>query len=248
MFGLFTLAILGYGLWELWYSRNKAKFEGRYTTNQAILYKVLFQVKQCCSLADLKEPSNSHRKILKEFGIQCSTPNCQQIKIIRWLCPPWPLLKLNTDGASKMNNEAGGGGAIRNHKGDVLLAFSHYYGRVNSLVAEARALLDGLKYLQTLDCSSFIVECDSIVLVQIIRREVQCPWSILPFVRNIWKLHSRSLNISHVYREGNTVADSLASYACYTKCNSFFFHSELPPNVKGAARLDKLGMPNIRLM
>lgn len=58
MYGLFSLAVLGYGLWEIWLSINKARYDNQHTSNQALLYKVLYQVKQICSLAQLKEPPN----------------------------------------------------------------------------------------------------------------------------------------------------------------------------------------------
>lgn len=44
------------------------------------------------------------------------------------------MLKLNTDGASKTSGLLGGGGLIRNSKGDILFAFSHFYGTTTSII------------------------------------------------------------------------------------------------------------------
>lgn len=158
------------------------------------------------------------------------------------------MLKLNTDGASKTSGLLGGGGLIRNSKGDILFAFSHFYGTTTSIIVEARALLDGIKYLRTFFCRPVLIECDSKVLVQIINKAAHCPWTILAYVREIKSLILSEDSISHIFREANTVADLLASQACSNNCNSFYSSSELPRNIKGAARLDKLGMPSIRIM
>lgn len=74
------------------------------------------------------------------------------------MSPPWPFLKLNTDGAHKAEDLSGGGGVIRDHKGNVLLAFSHFYGQANSLIAEARALNDGIRYLHTISNHAAYIE------------------------------------------------------------------------------------------
>lgn len=182
------------------------------------------------------------------MGIAIQTPNAPQLKIIRWISPPWPSFKLNSDGACKQNGISGGGGVIRNFKGDIILAYSHYYGHTNSLIAEARAILDGTKYLHTITDRPAYIECDSHIIVRIINKETQCPWSILSFVREIWKLISQHDRIIHTYREGNKVADLLASLACNSKCNAFYSCNELPTIIKGEARLDKLGLPSIRVM
>lgn len=171
------------------------------------------------------------------------------MKLIKWRFLPWPHLKLNTDGASKQTGDSGGGSVIRDSHGSALLAFSHYYVPRNSIMAEARALLDGRKYLKTITAQSAFSECDSLVLVQVISRKVPCPSVILIYVRKFWNLLSENDSITHIFREANKVADSLANLACNVKCNSFFLsQQQLPNHIKGATRMDKLSQPSIHLM
>ncbi|MQM23776.1 hypothetical protein Taro_056845, partial [Colocasia esculenta] len=67
-------------------------------------------------------------------------------KVAKWFTPPKGRLKLNVDGAFKMTtNEAGGGGILRDHKGNMSCAFAKpYYHLKSSLATEAFAVRDGL--------------------------------------------------------------------------------------------------------
>lgn len=248
LFGLFHLTVIGITLWELWTARNLARNDGKFSAKNSILHSVLSQAKTICQLVNIQEANPARRKFLLGFGIQGSCLHTPVLKAIKWICPPWPLFKLNTDGASKTTRLSGGGGVIRDSKGDIILAFSHYYETATSLIAEARALLDGLKYLRIVSPGPAIIECDSKSLVQIINKETQCPWYILSYTREMSSLLLPDDLISHIYREANTVADLLANHACYVKCNFFFSSKDLPTKIKGAARLDKLGMPSFRIM
>lgn len=136
-YDLFILAAMAHSLWEMWKARNVAKYDGKVIHKQQVLQHIIFQVKYICSAANLKEPVNTNRYILEQFGINSQSTAPIQLKIIKWSHPPWPSLKLNTDGACKINGDSGGGGIIRDNRGNSLLAFSHYYGKSNSLIAEA---------------------------------------------------------------------------------------------------------------
>lgn len=249
LFGLFKLAALGVGLWEIWLARNAPRFDRKLISPQGLFHKVISQVKQVISTAKLREDQQLSRTILAKFGISATSRTAPLVKIVKWLCPPWPFLKINTDGAHKHTGHSGGGGIIRNFQGHILLAFSHYYENCPSLVAEARALADGIKYLSAISSKSALVESDSLLLIQVLNKQTDCPWEILPFIREIWSFSPQIKSFAHVYREVNQAADYLANFACQSQCNSFFTSQhDLPSETKGASRLDKLGMPSIRVM
>src|SRR4051812_6902785 len=92
--------------------------------------------------------------------------------------PTQAWMKLNCDGASRGNpGFSGGGGVCRSSKGSILMAYYEYYGVYSSLVAETRAVLSGRKLLG----NSFLaiwLDLDSLVLVQILSDEINCPWQI----------------------------------------------------------------------
>ncbi|CAI9780517.1 unnamed protein product [Fraxinus pennsylvanica] len=65
--------------------------------------------------------------------------------MISWKKPLEKEYKLNVDGASKGNpGLVGGGGVLRDSNGTFLAGFSHHYSPCTNMVAETRALLDGL--------------------------------------------------------------------------------------------------------
>jgi len=63
--------------------------------------------------------------------------------IVRWNAPPQGFFKLNFEG-SHLHNSAAGGFIIKDWTGNLLKARAALYGDSLILVAEARALRDGL--------------------------------------------------------------------------------------------------------
>ncbi|MQM01087.1 hypothetical protein Taro_033832, partial [Colocasia esculenta] len=97
------------------------------------------------------------------FFPQCRVKQC---KFIRWI-PPIFDFSLNVDGACKGNpGDYGGGGCIRDKHGSVVIAFAHYYGYGSSLMAEARALCDGLRLADFFGLRLSMINSDSMALGQ----------------------------------------------------------------------------------
>lgn len=158
--------------------------------------------------------------------------------------------KLNVDEASKGNpGEAGSGGLIRDSNGDFLVGFAYFLGINSSVHAETKAIYLGLKLAQELNILSIWLESDSELLVKILNGHSAPPWSISYLVDEILtliKLFNVCL-ISHIYREGNSPADCFANWGIIHKSTRRFFQvADLPPNIKGALKIDKVGWPNLR--
>lgn len=111
------------------------------STNVAI-----FEIKQNLSLLYLskkrvprKHPSYDillHERIIHRF----SYPRCKQPTLVSWFLPPSGRLKLNVD-AAYSHGRAGGGGIIRNSKGNVIVAFDFpHMDSTSPLHAEVLAL------------------------------------------------------------------------------------------------------------
>lgn len=65
---------------------------------------------------------------------------------VKWLKPLDGYLKLNTNGCSKGNpGLAGGGGVLRDRKGDMSMTFSSFVYMFTNNMAEAKVILMGLK-------------------------------------------------------------------------------------------------------
>lgn len=184
---------------------------------------------------------------LQAFGLVANSPKILFI-IVRWKYAEFGYT-LNVDGASKGNpGLAGGGGCIRDPRGQVCLGFSYFYGFGTNTVAEGRALLDGLRLAQLHNISISAIYTDSMVLLMLIQSKQSPPWSFLPWWEALTELISHfHCPIRHVYREGNQLADALANHAVHVGHNQeFAFLQDLPQMAKGYAISDANGLPNFR--
>ncbi|MQL80800.1 hypothetical protein Taro_013253 [Colocasia esculenta] len=164
--------------------------------------------------------------------------------IVPWLTPPSGCLKLNVDGAFKMTfGEAGGGGILRDHEGNMCWAFARAYHDLNSsLVPEALALRDGLSICCSKGITEVLVETDSLNLLQIVTKQIAYPWDFACILQHIAaKTQNLKAVISHTPREANRVADCLASFA--KSCHHIVIWdlwTDLPTLVKEPYHSDKL--------
>ncbi|MQL70108.1 hypothetical protein Taro_002419 [Colocasia esculenta] len=115
-------------------------------------------------------PSIDEWQALHSFGFapQCSS---KMLKLVRWI-PPLHDFSLNVDGACKGNpGDCGGGGCIQDSQGNVHLAFAHFYGVGTSMLAEIRALSDGLSLVSAIGYRISIVYSDSQVIAHSIKED-----------------------------------------------------------------------------
>ncbi|KAI4992382.1 hypothetical protein ZWY2020_051799 [Hordeum vulgare] len=106
------------------------------------------------------------------------------------------------------------------------------YGHTMIAFAEARALIRGLNLALANGYNQLVVKGDDLTLVRLIRRE-------LAHARIPWEMHDRiiqllccfqDVEVRHVYREGNQVADTLCHEA-YRCPGVWTLHQLLPPAV-----------------
>ncbi|MQM21063.1 hypothetical protein Taro_054094 [Colocasia esculenta] len=176
-----------------------------------------------CPQANRRPISKAHAQILLSYNVKPNVKLKQPI-LVHW-CPPSTHFCLNVDGASRgSSGPCGGGGSIRDERGNFRLGF-----------AENNVILS-------------TVLTDSTALVVSIQRKAPPSWSVLPWWHNMMKMiEDLNYQVSHIYREGNQVLDSLASHACLSRKNQVFLNvSDLPPFTRGAFVLDKVGLPNFR--
>ncbi|KAM3247581.1 hypothetical protein P3L10_009348 [Capsicum annuum] len=174
-------------------------------------------------------------ELAKQIGIN---------KLIRWKKSTSGWLKLNTDGSSKGNpSSVGGGGIIRNS--EVVLAFAENYGICSNNVAEAKAILQGIKIYISMRLSNVIIEADSQIIIDMMNNKMKPPWKIYYIID---QLSSKANFIFvHTYREGNKLADLLANYGESISGNIIMNSVNLlPDSAKAFLNLEKLGIPNFR--
>ena len=135
--------------------------------------------------------------------------------LIKWEPPSENWTKLNVDGASKGNpGLAGGGGVLRNHRGDWIKGFAANFGMCSSVKAEMLALLQGLRLARNLGIARLEVHMDSKVVVDIMTGATNSNQLYYFTAKKCKELIYESgwiIKLNHHYRESNRVADWLAS-------------------------------------
>lgn len=128
-------------------------------------------------------------------------------------------------------------------------AFAKAYHDLNSsLAAEAIALRDGISMCCRMGVSEVLVETDSLQLLQIVTRQLACPWDLSCILQDIAAMTEKiKIEINHAPRELNKVADCLAGFAIScTHPVTWVSWADLPIDVKELYHLDKVGFPPIR--
>ncbi len=128
---------------------------------------------------------------------------------------------LYIDGASRGNpGKAGTGYVIRDGKGRMVQKGGRYLGRKTNNYAEYSALIDGLKRCLSLELTCLDVRSDSELLVRQLngRYRVKSP-NLAPLFKEAKKLMEsfESVTITHIGREQNREADSLANLSIDTR-------------------------------
>ncbi|KAL2506296.1 Uncharacterized protein Adt_21917 [Abeliophyllum distichum] len=152
------------------------------------------------------------------FGVIITTSSPPPPTLVFWRTPPVGSYKINTDGCVK-DGVASGGGIIRDSSGQCIRAFFSFYGDCTILEAELRAILDGIILAQRLGLSVLWVE------------------HLLALDRD---------TITHIFREGNQVADLLASEG-WDRCYYYEYSSQdLPRRHRSLVQIDRFGLPTVR--
>lgn len=233
-------------LWELWKLRNEIRHEVSSFSMQTVIYRVLNWIRELNLLIKPKKKVSFSGIIsLQMLNVQMKTVKIKRPTLVQWKPPTGNLLKLNIDGASKGNpGRAGCGGVVRNSSGDLILAFSEYLEIGTNNKAEMQGLYSGLLICYQLGIFEISVETDSQLLVHWFSECLDPPWSLLDIWQNIRGLADvMNIHISHVFREGNVVADALAKLGAGGNSEFYYCSVDLPTDVSKAWNNDLMGLP-----
>jgi transcriptional/translational regulatory protein YebC/TACO1 len=144
---------------------------------------------------------------------------------VKWTRPEASYIKLNVDASFHEDLKDGSIGAVlRDVKGDFIAASSIFLQNMDSVVmAEARAMKEGLELVIRMGCNKLVAESDCIEIIEAFN-ESEAWWSAeaaiysdcIDMVANIGCVSFR-----HVPRDANQVAHGLAqnSYENHSSCN-----------------------------
>ncbi|GAU51630.1 hypothetical protein TSUD_414540 [Trifolium subterraneum] len=234
---------------SIWTARNQARFNNKQTNWKSSISFIIASTSLSGNNSK-KTSSNSIRDfiILKHFNVTTHHPKTPVIKEIIWQPPLFNWIKCNIDGASKGNpGLAGCGGVFRNHVADLLHCIAEPLGIASSYHAELCAVMSAIEIAHRLNWNNIWFETDSALVVQAFQNSNNVvSWNL----RNRWHnslLLFRRLNgiVSHIHREGNQIADSLANFGC--TLSSYTLWQQAPIFISDSLAKNKLGIPSFRL-
>ncbi|XP_071933097.1 uncharacterized protein [Coffea arabica] len=234
-------------LWFLWRSRNDARFGNIHPVYSKVIFDAngwLVAKGAACMLNRVQLEGDMDTYFARYFRIKPAKSFC--LKAISWMKPPRGSFKLNTD-ASVINGLAKGGGVIRDSEGKMLGAFYKEFGEYEVVYAEGLALFTGLQWCMGIGLSDILVEVDSLVLVRLVQSQSVGKWPLCSVLGQIRLLLGKVKgSITHIHREANAVADSLAALSRESPYVTFQSCQQLPSRVRSLINLDAIGYPYIR--
>lgn len=213
-------------LWVLWWVRNQVVHGGSPLATNKILERA----------GNLLEEFQKSLR-LNNAGIALFPENPRPT---HWSPPSPGSLKLNTDAA--INTELGVvglGGVIRDEYGNVLGAFAkRYMGRVDAHLAESLAIRAGLVFALESGLRVKELESDALNVIQAIyggcsSHEDGLVIDDINFLLNL----AGGINCSHVKRECNMVAHSLAQFA-FSIIDDCFWLEDYPISIESLVQAE----------
>ncbi|XP_027124270.2 uncharacterized protein [Coffea arabica] len=234
-------------LWFLWRSRNDARFGNLHPVHSKVIFEAngwLVAKGAACMLNKVQLEGDMDTYFARFFRVKPAKSFC--LKAISWMKPPRGTYKLNTD-ASVINGLAKGGGVVRDFEGKMIGAFYKEFGEYEVVYAEGLALCSGLQWCMEAGLSDILVEVDSLVLVRLVQNRSVGKWPLCSVLSQLRLLLGKVKgSITHIHREANAVADSLAALSREGPYVTFQSVQQLPSRVRSLINLDAIGFPYIR--
>lgn len=230
----------------IWKVRNKFIFEGR----PIYFHRLCMSINSAIVHGGKFIPGYSQgfdTRIISSLGIQPIPRKAPTILPVLW-SPPWfPWVKLNTDGLSKGNpGPAACGGVFRNCHGRFLGGFCQRIGHCNSFFAELSAIIIGIEFAYQRGWHCLWLESDSSSVISALQSsDFDPPWPL----HTQWsicldRIRKMTFYASHIYREGNLVADNFANMGLSSP--SLTWHDSPPMAVRATLFSDYVGLPGYR--
>ena len=201
-------------LWCTWMERNKIRFDG--SSFCPLRFKQFFFLSFKDSASTYFSPSSTSQTADSVFFLLGLSPLCASahkfIPVV-WKPPPIGWIKVNTDGSFNNNSRTGFGGVYRDHEGIFLGGFSSKVVVPSAIDAEILAVLEALQVAWVRRWTHIWLETDSALMILYFKSPHLVPWRLSTQWKNCLYLSGlMTFRISHIFREGNSVADGLAKY------------------------------------
>ncbi|XP_024155999.1 uncharacterized protein LOC112163979 [Rosa chinensis] len=201
-------------LWCLWVERNKLRFDGISFHFQRLKQFFILALRDFAAL--YFKPGIAFQSTLPIFIILGLSPLSTRAPIfipVHWKRPPAPWLKVNTDGSFQDENHAGFGGVFRYCNGSFKGAYCSKALAKSVIEVELLAVIEAIQIAKARQWNNLWLETDSALVIHYFNSPLLIPWNLrVAWLNCLQTVKHFNFRISHVYREGNGVADRLASY------------------------------------
>ncbi|XP_050222916.1 uncharacterized protein LOC126673008 [Mercurialis annua] len=240
---LWSAAIIS-AVWMIWNSRNDAIFEGVEPNIHITLRHIWKAIREtdfyrCGSMHN----SEKEKKIISLLNIKKIHGKAPRIIEVKWHPPLVNWIKVNTDGsATGSPGIAGSGGIFRNARGFPKGAFAFGIGSSLAFIAELRAAMFAIKVAWNKGWLNLWLESDSLFVVDALKtKSMNVPWRVMDqWLDCLFYISKMNVVVSHIYREGNVVADILAKYGANSDASYWWDSSPIFCNREICNDLDNL--------
>ncbi|PON43417.1 Ribonuclease H, partial [Parasponia andersonii] len=167
-------------------------------------------------------------QILKCLHVQIRPLKAPRVLEVQWRVSLVGWLKVNTDGAAfGCPALAGCGGIFRTSRGFFKGAFAMPLGKGYAFEAELAGAIHAISYAWAFGWKHLWLESDSSYLVTLLRaRSPSIPWHWKPsWLCYIDRISKMNFHVSYIFREGNPVADILASRATSIQAPTWWYNT-----------------------
>ncbi|XP_042026496.1 uncharacterized protein LOC121773661 [Salvia splendens] len=232
-------------LWFLWIERNNHIHNETTFSVAQIEHRVVLHLQHATRAGTLSR--KQWAGCSPAIDIPLKLPSLQsenRPRPVLWVRPQPTWIKLNTDGTFLPATEsAGGGGILRDDQGEIIKGFHQPLQAFSSMEAELLALAQGLEMAREVGRNIWIELDAKVVVDNIIGGNLGAATNrhVMARIRN--DLQKFEWKISHIHREGNKVADKLASMGCQEQSRVTFSRNSAPPSCQSVSANGLAGNP-----
>ena len=232
----------------IWTSRNKRVFDGISTSllsAKAIIWAWIREAEKL-QLGWIRNNIEDWITINK-IGVKGQYPKSSSITEVHWNFPPRGWIKCNIDGLAFGSPGLGGcGGIFRTSRGFTKACFSWGLGVCFAFEAEMMGFIIAVEKANEFNWNNIWLESDSMYIVNLFNHGIgQIPWSLHNrWLRAVYYAKRLNMVVSHIFREGNSVADRLASQASSLQLKNWWM--TVPESLAKVAYRDHLDLPYYR--
>ncbi|XP_057779947.1 uncharacterized protein LOC130998549 [Salvia miltiorrhiza] len=204
-------------IWTLWTARNKSHFEGTSMQHNAVLAFLrssFLEVDTSFGKMGFINNQWADYLVVRRLGIRVRERPPPKFDSVYWSPPAFGWLKANTDGSAVgAPGRIFAGGVFRDWKGFVRGCF-HVDGGIGfAFEAELLGIISAIEYAFKNGWKKVWFEADSSYVVHMLSTKSSCiPWRFAAiWGRALELLNMMEFRITHIFIEGNTPADIMAS-------------------------------------